>query len=1766
MWLVLLLVINLPIVTALQFSTIRAEDVTQSSTVIHWQTDEAGDSFVSYGLDSTALTTVGDAASVTAHRLPLTGLTAETVYQYKVESNGISDDNGGNLYSFTTLAPDTTAPTLTVELPGIIQGNRFDLRGTTEAAAHVDLVVNNVLLGSAVAPADGQFTFPGVPFLANQLNTVQVLVTDTAGNKVSFSGTIFADTEGPRLTLSSLPNMTTENKVAFSGTVSENSTIEIFLGDRSVAKTVGLTFSQELFLAEGANTVRVVAHDAADWEMAQEFRVISDTRPPTVQFELTHGLEYYEGRAETDITGETEAGATVFLYVFLQGVDEYHPNWKRALATTTADENGKFKFGSVEFPPSFLTSLQELMPREVPAGLQDILISPLDQVAQQQKKAYRVVIIAEDQTGKSGYAEKTISVNSCFSGNFAFDVSPHPDFPPTPFRLDPGLMKEGREAIAAVFDVKYRGLAAPRVNSAGEVEPGYRIQQVRFEKACTREMSEKDDYKYGCQLLPNTLTAQANPDKTVQYFTTKLHSSADFENADENIWKDFVTKRQLKMPLKIIISYQEKDAAGAWEQPKTQPFCYDLGYFVDRPIASEDLVPDFLANQGVQALNYTITKIEQVKPYLETALLVSGVTCVGSFLTKLIAKFYRFFISGFEPWLTKAKTLQHENEGCPKGRDQNDLYLQDTLESWKKLEGSSADVPNVKFKEWLGTTDKEKEHSLDERCPQTAAAWKFEALIDKAYRFTCDRFLCRPVPARWTENFEEDKIEDVLAKEKGCGATSQGLFLTRIENCQEKLAQNVALKEVVRKIQDEKGATFECFEDKESTLYWAPGAEDEQPYTDSGIYRLKPETNIISPGQTPKKVLLVYQPEGSNTFMVGVDQKCDTLCKKKTGYAAVADGEKINKGSGCYKEKELNTKVRGTKFKAGYTSDCFIDKDNPGAGLYQCVCDKTAPSAPGQTAAARTALKTENGKAEEWFYHQDRVYAESGKTAGTNYPKLRYYDGRDWSGGFGLNWGFDNIGSNTEVDEKKVPKKSVTQINPHTQYIGTFQSLCLRGIWARLNTLESTLIGLKNCIEQAKYTGFKDAGMCKTLFTQYVCGLMYKAIAYLASDCSPLSFKDVGKGFSDDGIAEFFKSGFNAIPQALDTSIKEVNDDYGDANFKQFFATGAQGFAESLCLAAFGYDFPMGMDFIRDTAYSFSTEITTLFPIAERELSSFDPVKGGAVYNYHIAGTMWPGCKIRGYRTTLKCIGPEDLGHPDVDRSCLGKGCDCLQATGTRPELASEREYLVDKGSSFGSITKGAMYELPIPSPQRVSSNFRYDHIVFDVILDQFENPESCFDKGRATPTGGRFYTPIRDITPPVSINCFADPVSGKFTCPQIASIFGGGQTYLEHPYVQCYDKRRDEFVDCDTPNALIDGDEIVLKPYLHLDGQSACLKLHEPHGIIDQTVELPENQQGSYAPRLAFGKVTKDLVQGGGLATIIVSGDSGCGGNGIGNVEIINIPPASFTSRQITFSYFPQTDGTYKVQVIGQVVVQPNYQIQNNNLVLVSEGVADDTLTSTQIEAAIFTTTEGFKFTKVFGNPQPKTPPNGQCVYELRPAQASGAAQNVGSLQLNMQMFKPGPGENCYTTKTQMPPSSLGKVIVSQPIRIQAQLVEAAEAIGVHQDFMHGSYPAVIQKVQPIVQRQEATLEDAIALYYWIASLIMQGGIANSPDQIRSLLATFFERKYTVGVTGTPYPAEVTGTAEYQKINVYLREIAKKVNYIVPTTASGTAAVTATP
>jgi len=104
-------------------SNVRVIGITDTSAVVTWSTDEDSDSGVDYGLTSAYGSSGLDPVFLTSHSLALGGLSASTIYHFRVYSKdraGSPTAYTGDYMFITSAAPDTTPPGISnIQVSGV---------------------------------------------------------------------------------------------------------------------------------------------------------------------------------------------------------------------------------------------------------------------------------------------------------------------------------------------------------------------------------------------------------------------------------------------------------------------------------------------------------------------------------------------------------------------------------------------------------------------------------------------------------------------------------------------------------------------------------------------------------------------------------------------------------------------------------------------------------------------------------------------------------------------------------------------------------------------------------------------------------------------------------------------------------------------------------------------------------------------------------------------------------------------------------------------------------------------------------------------------------------------------------------------------------------------------------------------------------------------------------------------------------------------------------------------------------------------------------------------------------------------------------------------------------------------------------------------------------------------------------------------------------------------------------------------------------------
>jgi carbonic anhydrase len=145
--------LEIPDTTPPVISNVGAGNITMTTAVITWTTDEPADSAVRYGTDTGLGLSASAAHLVTDHRVSLGGLIpGNTTYYYEVESvdaagNPTIDDNGGIYYTFTT--SEIPAPIITDVVATAITATSAVVTWTTDMPA-----TSVVLYGPSIPPTN----------------------------------------------------------------------------------------------------------------------------------------------------------------------------------------------------------------------------------------------------------------------------------------------------------------------------------------------------------------------------------------------------------------------------------------------------------------------------------------------------------------------------------------------------------------------------------------------------------------------------------------------------------------------------------------------------------------------------------------------------------------------------------------------------------------------------------------------------------------------------------------------------------------------------------------------------------------------------------------------------------------------------------------------------------------------------------------------------------------------------------------------------------------------------------------------------------------------------------------------------------------------------------------------------------------------------------------------------------------------------------------------------------------------------------------------------------------------------------------------------------------------------------------------------------------------------------------------------------------------------------------------------------------------------
>ena len=1201
--------------------------------------------------------------------------------------------------------------------------------------------------------------------------------------------------------------------------------------ERLSINTTG-SFSTSIQLGnDGLYSLIIEFADRAKNKVVIEKEIVLDTKLPEIKITSPpKGTSIYENYAnEVDIDGITEPNAEVHLFVqrtplgFLNktfdvsglpnAIENIPENKLRAdcrLAlgatqfcstgadfSTTADNEGRFFFEDVD-----LTSII--------SGAISITQEPLTEFTQDEElkesRKSSLILIATDKSGLRNAIRADFNIVTCWSGNQTWDIIPLTEFQSPPL-VSTERLTEGNEHIFFYFNYTYHGRGSDGI-----------IENVEISKACKgSELLGENRFNVSCRILPEGATStKVNPDGKVSYTAIRLNKLPNMDRFLEDDWKDFFKQlgTEITFPLRVRITYKHK--VGGRDATEVQTTCQEVSYLVDNSrIDPRKVLPDWLLFDTVDLLDDAVKELTKVKKEIDRVLEYVVVGCVSSFLLRGVAQIIRRWVTFWEEKKFALRTLinidQIQFSSAKEGdKDYCKQVAQNIVRDYK--------LSNFKGLKLQYFSDKDLK-----RCfPDIASAWDTEANLYKAYRFTCDRVFGHKTPSRWTETRSDEELSTKLQTAEGCAIdqSAQGQPLRAI-SCREVAARFKPAINPDRFNLDEKCFEFFDKDGRQATLYQL----GEQVSGAENIYR-------ISYVSGPSRREIQYAVKQTDTQFITTQPKtCAEICSITPGRTPsdqkiLESRATVTKGGGTYTSTTSNPgaqwaciqssqckalsknpqNVEGIKVTSsvprGYSEDCFYQttasyapsetqspnsvSDKPDL-RFECCCLNAIKAPPtkyyqftdanlyqspdGNNNAfedknnpGQTATTFENMK---WSY---RYWKEKYQARGSDgalhieYNPSRYIEGRDFPACFGQNnWLYDGW-SGPEKDPG-----NLLIIDPAKQHESAFQCVNIAGINNRITLLTNLMTQLSGCFKQIRTTGTADAGVCKELFTQYVCSALWNIIQYFTNACLPF-----GTGYdfskSDDDVVQYISGGVKSVWGAVADSQQELMQEYGNAKLENLLGAGEEAVARKVCLAAFGYDWEINLQDVVDAAYAQSFASLVTAPTGTREFLTIDPQSGQAKYEYRASWIINPGCEMENYRVELACVGRNQIDkYKGINCKSVhdpgGNNCDCKNL----PD---------EKTQSFFS-SRGKLVQNVVENRDHhdvIDSLYRYDHLKFILRPDRRikgDLKDACFPDGYYENGQGIFYFPLRDRTPKDIVSCQADITSGLFKC-------GGAQSFWD--------------------------------------------------------------------------------------------------------------------------------------------------------------------------------------------------------------------------------------------------------------------------------------------------------------------------------------------------------------------------------------------------
>lgn len=516
------------------------------------------------------------------------------------------------------------------------------------------------------------------------------------------------------------------------------------------------------------------------------------------------------------------------------------------------------------------------------------------------------------------------------------------------------------------------------------------------------------------------------------------------------------------------------------------------------------------------------------------------------------------------------------------------------------------------------------------------------------------------------------------------------------------------------------------------------------------------------------------------------------------------------------------------------------------------------------------------------------------------YNPDRYIEGRDWYACFGQNSWLDKkygiLSDSRKAQEDRLAPAALAEdgkkplesqdvgstliLDPAKDHLAAFQCLHLSGIYNRLQIIKNIMSALSSCLVSVRTTGVGDSGVCKELFTQYLCSVIWNIIQLFLDGCLPFGH-GISLDASNNDVVAYMKNGFQSVWGSISDKQNELASEYGNAKLNNLLGAGEDQLARKICLLAFGYDWDFTLDNVIDSSYASPYSTLVQGTTATREYLTVDPQSGKARYEYRGSWLVNPGCDLSNYKVELACVSRNEMAkYEDINCQAVkdpsGNNCDCMA-------LPSEK--LTPFYSKSKQLGQGV---LDTPSHHSiVSSDYRYDHLKITLYADskiKSSMKSKCFPEGHED---GVFYYPLRDKTAADIAACSLDITTAQFKCSQGTSFWTTqGRAYFSQLMVEINGQviNARSFFNASSPASagvssgnyyssssssstinINKGDKVTIMPYVNkLDAGTVCLIAKIRQGTATASRYETVNAVGEYPVSIPLD--TAQITRSGGV------------------------------------------------------------------------------------------------------------------------------------------------------------------------------------------------------------------------------------------------------------------------------------------------------------